>query len=408
MIGTFAGVAIGYVSWILATRLYSAEAIGLGSAIISAVRLLALFPELGMGIALVRFLPGAAKEGNDMINTCFTLSGLASVVVALVFLAGLGLWSPTLISVRQHPVFLCAFVVFTMVHVFKAITHALFLARRNSKFLAIQEIIIGVFKIALIALFAVFLNSAFGIFASTGLAVAVAMLFAVFWFLPLVQRGYRPLPMLSRTVLGQLLYYSLGNYVARTLLQLTPLLLPLLVVNILGTEANAYFYIAFLIGDLLNIIPSSIFNSLFAEASNDETSLHANSVKSLRLMLTLLLPVVLIVLLIAGKLLLLFGEAYSENSALALRIMTLSAIPWGLSYLYISIERVKKNVGSVIKIAALGIFLSVGFSYLLMSQMGIAGAALGYLAGQSIVAVIAVVHLWRGNYLKSVLGAGDK
>jgi len=49
----------GFVFWAMAARLYPAEGVGLASAAISAMGLLALLSTLGMDYGLIRFLPGA-------------------------------------------------------------------------------------------------------------------------------------------------------------------------------------------------------------------------------------------------------------------------------------------------------------------------------------------------------------
>jgi O-antigen/teichoic acid export membrane protein len=394
----------GFAFWIIAARFYPAEAVGLGSAIISALGLLAIFSELGLGIGLVRFLPGAGKDGNDMMNRCFTLSGLASVAVALIFLAGLRFWSPALLVVRQHPIFFTAFVVFAVATTIQLLVGDVFLAKLNTKFIVIGGVIAGSSRIALVLVFAMFFASAFGIFVSTGLATAIALLFAAFWFLPKVQNGYRPLPKIEKRVLSELSHYAAGNYVARILLQLTTYVLPLVVLNTLGAEINAYFYIAWTVAVIFQFIPSSIFNSLFAEGSNDEASLRTNTAKSLKLTFLLLLPLTLLILIIAEKLLLLFGQAYADNAALLLRIMIVAAIPWGINYLYVSIERVRKNIKGIITVTAVAACLSLGLSCLLMLRMGLAGVGIGYAAGQAIVAIAVVIHLWQRSAHAGVLG----
>jgi len=395
MVGTAVADITGFAFWIIAARFYSVEAVGLGSAIIAALGLLAIFSELGLGIGLIRFLPGAGKDGNDMMNSCFTLSGLASVAVALIFLAGLRFWSPALLVVRQHPIFFTAFVVFAVATALQPLVSNVFLAKLNTKFIVIKGVITGSLKIALILIFAMFFTNAFGIFASTGLAVAIALLFAAFWFLPKVQNGYRLFPKIEKRVLNELSHYAAGNYVARILLLMTPLVLPLVVLNILGAEMNAYFYIAWTVAVVFQVIPSSIFNSLFAEGSNDEASIRTNTAKSLKFTFLLLLPLTLLILIIAEKLLLLFGQAYADNAALLLRIVVVAVIPWGINYLYVSIERVRKNIKGIITVAAVATCLSLGLSCFLMLEMGLVGVGIGYAAGQTIVAIAVVIHLWR-------------
>jgi len=395
MTGTAIDSILGFVFWIIAARLYSDEAVGLGSAIIAALGLLALLSELGLGIGLVRFLPSASRQANDMLNTCFSLSGMASTIIALIFLAGLGFWSPDLLPVREHPIFLTSFVIFAIVRALWPLLACTFLAKRNTKFIFFTNFIRSSLNITLVGFLALIFNGAFGIFASYFLATSIALTIAVVWFIPKVQPGYRPFPKIKRGVIKKLWIYSSGNYVGRLLLQMTNFVLPLMVISVLGADMNAYFYIAWTIVTVLFVVPSSIFNSLFAEGSNEEKSLRTNTIKSLKLMLLLALPVIVLVIIIADWLLLLFGQAYSDNSTTLLRLAILSVVPWGINYLYISIARVRKNVWDVIKVAGASTIISLGLSYFLMLKMDLTGVGIGYLAGQSIVAAFATTSLWR-------------
>ena len=386
----------GFIFWILAARFYETAAVGLASAIIAALSLLAIFSNLGLGIGLIRFLPGDKANGTSMINTCFTLSGLASVVIALIFLSGLDFWSPALLPVLRHPIFFTSFIFFAIVWALNPLISCVFLAKRSTEFTFIQNALASFLKLVLIIPFAVFFNSAFGIFASAGIAMSVALLIAIFWSLPKIQQGYFPLCIVRREVLNEIGHYSGGNYIARIFLQSSSLVLPLMVINILGAEMSAYFYIAWSVTAILMVIPTSIFNSLFAEGSNEEESLLANTKKSLKLLLLLLLPAILILLVIADKVLLLFGQAYFQNGALLLRIIAVSIIPYSINYLYITIARVKMDISSAIKVSVAITCLSLGLCYFLMLNMGLPGVGLGWLAGQSIVATpIALYLLWQ-------------
>lgn len=386
----------GFIFLIVVARSFETSDVGLASAIIAALGLLSIFSNLGLGIGLIRFLPGAKDKGNSMINTCFTLSGLASVVIAIIFLAGLEFWSPALLPVLQHPAFFVSFILFAIVWALNPLISCTFLAKRSTEYTFIQSALASFLKLVLIIPFAVFFNSAFGIFASAGMAMSVALLIAIFWFLPKIQQGYFPLCIVRREVLNEISHYSGGNYIARIFLESSSLVLPLMVINILGAELSAYFYIAWSVTAILMVIPTSIFNSLFAEGSNEEETLLANTKKSLKLLLLLLLPAILILLVIADKVLLLFGQAYSQNSALLLRIIAVSIIPYSINYLYITIARVKMDISGVIKVPAAITCLTLGLCYFLMLNMGLPGIGLGWLAGQSIVAVpVALYLLWR-------------
>lgn len=387
---------LGFVFWIVAARFYTTEAMGLASAIISSLGLIANVSELGLGIGLIRFLPGAGKNSNSMINTCFTLYGLVSIMIALIFLAGLNLWSPALLPVRQNVVLFITFTAFAIIWTLNDNVGTVFLAKRVTKFQFIQDFLSSLLKLALVIPFAFLFSSAFGILASMGLATFFALLVATVWLLPRVQEGYIPFPMMQRKVLEVIGRYSIGNYIARVFLRTPPMVLPLIVINILGSQMNAYFYIAWLIAMALMVIPNSISNSLFAEGSTKEESLRANAIKSLKLIFLLLPPVIVVIWAAADKVLLLFGKEYSQNGVLLLRITVLSSIPWSINYLYITIGRVRKNIRNLIKVSLVLTCLVLGLSYFLILKMGLVGVGIGYLAGQSIVAVVIALHLsWR-------------
>lgn len=397
MAGTITNSVLGFIFWMIVTKLYSADAIGLNFSIISSAGLLAIFSELGLGIGLIRFLPKAGKKSNDMLNTCLTLSGLASIAFALIFLLGLGYWSPALLILEQDHAFSIGFVILTVITTLRTPIINTFMAKLDSKFQFISRFISGLVKLPAAILFAFFLNNAFGLFISIIFAGALDLVLSVGWLLPKVLSGYYPFPKIKREVVGELWHYSISNYISRGLLQLTPVILPLMVVNILSAEMTAYFAIVWSIFQLILVIPSSIFNSLFAEGSNDETSLRTNGLKPLKLMLLLLLPVVVLILLTADKLLLLFGQAYSNNGTLLLRIIVLSAIPYGINYYYISIARINKNTINIIKITIVTTCLCLGLGYFLMIKMSLVGMGLGYLVAQSIAAISVLILLRRGD-----------
>ena len=390
----------GFAFWMVVARFYTTEALGLGSAIISALALIAVFADLGLGIGLIRFLPGANDKGNDMLNTCFTLSGLASLVASLVFLAGLGFWSPALLPVQQNSIFLLFFVIFAIVWAIISLMGSVFLAKRFTKFILIQDSTVSFLKLILIIPFAILFKNAFGIVGSAAVATCIALLMAIFWLLPKIQPGYLPIPMVRKNVLKEIGHYSIGNYVGRIFLTAPPLVFPLMVINVLGAEMNAYFYVAWLIVMTLCVIPSSVFNSLFAEASTDEKSLPINIARSLKHNFLLLLPAIIVILIIGDKLLLFFGSAYSQNGALLLRIMAFSIIFWSINYFYVTLERIKKKIGNILVVSTAATFLSLGLSYFLMLKMGLVGAGIGYLTGQGIVAIIVTFHLLRRHIIQ--------
>ena len=86
---------LGFIFWVLVTQFYSEVAVGFSSAVISAMGLLATVIVLGLDVSLIHFLPQTEKP-RELINTCFTIGTLSSLIISVAFPSGLNLWSPVL------------------------------------------------------------------------------------------------------------------------------------------------------------------------------------------------------------------------------------------------------------------------------------------------------------------------
>jgi O-antigen/teichoic acid export membrane protein len=381
----------GFFFWALATKLYPVEGVGLASAAISAMALLTLFSTLGLDYGLIRFLPSSGEKANEIVNSCFTISGLVSVALSIVFLAGLSIWSPALIFIRQNPVFFIAFLVFTAASTLLALAHQTFVARLRAGFALAQGLIYGLFRfIPLVFLASLF--HTFGIFASWGIAVGIAVAVSIFLFLRRIQAEYRPLPTISRRAISDMTHFSFANYSANLFWMIPSLSLPLMVVNLLGAESNAYFYIGWAVANVLFMIPLAASLSLFAEGSHDEQKLVGDVTRSLKLTLLLVVPAIIIFFLAGDKILLLFGTAYSENATTLLRVLAVSALPASVNYIYFSLRRVEMRMKSVVGLSASIAVVTLALSFFLLPRMGILGAGVSYLIAQVIPA--SGISLW--------------
>jgi len=400
MLNSVVGALLGFVFWMIVARFYSAVDLGLAAAIIAAMGLLANLSNLGLGFGLIRFLPAAKDNAIPIINSSLTVVGLASLATSLIFLAGLGFWSPALIFIREHHFFFASFVLFTIAFALFNLLNQVFIAKRRAKFTFIQGVTASALKIPIPIVLAAFFG-AFGIFASAGIAVFVAMLVAMLWFLPRVQKGYIPLPTIRKRIINEIAHYSLGNYFANLLWLAPGLLFPLMVVNILGAEMNAYFYIAWAIATVLFTVPLSISLSLFAEGSYERRLLRANTLKALKLCLVILLPAILLIFAIGDKLLLLFGQSYSQSATTLLWLLALSALPLTINYIFLSIKRVQNDIRGIIVLSVFIAGMTLGLSYFLMGEMGILGVGVGWTVGQTIVAIVVgsmfSIKLWRSR-----------
>jgi len=390
MLNTGVTALFGFFFWVVVARFYTEAEVGLGSAIISAMSLLSIISLVGLNISLVRFLPHSDKP-QELINSCYTLGGIISLVIAGIFLAGLGFWSPALAFVTKNGIFASAFIVFTILWTLHGLVNYTFVARRRAGFVLSKNTIFSVVKVPLPIIFVLFFRT-FGIVASWGVAMAVALAVSIFMFLPRVQHSYKPVPTLKLNLLKDMWRYSGGNYLADLFSTCLPFILPLMVVNLLGAEQNAYFYIGWMIAALLFAIPLAVSQSLFAEGSHFEDKLKENVTKSLKFTYLLLVPAVIVLILVGKWVLLAFGQSYSLNALHLLWVLSLSSLPLALTHIYTGILRVTGRIKELIAIwgfIALGTLLA---SYLIMPVTGIIGIGYAWLGAQTVVAIYVLVR----------------
>ena len=387
---------LGFVFWIVVARFYPPEDVGIASALIAAVTLLAGFTHLGLDKALVRFLSHSGEDASSLINTVFTVVALISILGIAIFIAGLGIWSPALLFIRQNLFYLATFVLFTIGFNMSHLIDQIFIAERRAGFTAAKSLIFGLLKLLLPIIMAAYFHS-FGIFASWGISLLVALLVGILVFFPRVLTDYRPFFTVRKKVVNDILRFSFANYIADFFWSAAGSILPIMVLNLLGAESTAYFYIAWSVGGICMVVSGAVSISLFAEGSYDEERLGLNIWRSVKLILITLVPIIILVFAIAPWLLLLFGGSYSESGTTLLRIMSVSALPWSINVVYLSKLRVERKLKVIIGFTVVIAVLSLGLSYFLLPRMGINGVGFAWLATHGIIAFVVMVTSLKGR-----------
>jgi O-antigen/teichoic acid export membrane protein len=389
---TLVGAATGFLFWGLAARFYSPEEVGLASATISAVTLLAGIAGMGVGLGLIRYLPEAGQP-RRLLNTAFTFNALAALLVAGLYLAGIELWSPSLAGLRGNALYATSFLAYAVAATLGTVIQMAFVARRRAGYALVQTGVVNAGRLLLVAPLAGM--GAAGLVGSQALAVVLIVALSLTLFLPRTEPGYRPRPDLLWGGLVTILPYSAGNYLAQLLAQTPQLLLPLLILEVLGPAASGYAYIAWMLGSVLTGLGAALASSAFAEGSNAPGSLSAVLSRATAAGLALTVAGALVVALGASWVLRLFGVQYAAEAAVLLRWLAAAAPLVVLSSLYFTRLRVEKRVGQLVLLSGFVAALTLGLAAALMSRYGITASAVGWLLGNGLVATLAVAGMWR-------------
>ncbi|OIQ52724.1 lipopolysaccharide biosynthesis protein [Neomoorella thermoacetica] len=394
MLNTITTSLLGFVFWNIMARFFPPAEVGIGSALIAASGLIGSLANLGLGVGLVRFIPQVKDKAGSLINTSFTLVGCITLGGSLVYLLGLGHWSPALGFVGKSIWLAGCFVVFSIATALSALIDQSIIAGRAAGYVFWKNTLACLLKLPL-PVFAFAFLAGFGIFTGTGVAVLAGNILAWYFFLPSIYKGYRPRPAWDKELLAQVLPYSSANYLANLLNGAPSFIYPLMVLNTLGPENSAYFYVAWMMNGVLSVIPSGLASSLFAEGSHDQQRLVRDGRRALGIALLLSVPAVIAMIVLSRWFLHFFGPGYAEKGTGVIRFLALAVIPQCVNQLYITVNQVKKRVFLIICQTLSLAVLSLGLGDLMLEIFGLNGIGIAYFLAHLVVAIVVAVPLWR-------------
>ena len=387
--------ALGLVYWLLMARLYPAAAVGKASAAYAAMNLLAGFTALNFNGALNRFIPQAGLRTRSFVLRAYLVSAVASVGAATLFLLTISWWGPSyseLDGVAAGLAFtgaVVAWAIFTL-------QDSVLVGLRSAIWVVAENGIFGIAKIVLLVLLVTALPDDLGIYVSWMLPVIVAVpLVNMLIFGRLVPRhavATRDCKLPSDREIARFLA---GDYSGALCLLATVNLIPVLVAARLDASSTAYFYMAWLIAGIVDMIGINMAMSLTVEGAFDASTLAVNCRKAFRKMAWILLPCAGLVALLAPWGLSLFGPAYAAHGAPVLELLALATLPKAVTELYLGALRAQSRTSLVALIQAARCVLMLGLTLILTGAMGTVGAGVAVVTSQTVIAAAISLGLWR-------------
>jgi len=391
MLASLIGSLLGFVFLYVVYQTYDLTDAGYAATMVNTVTFLVGIGSLGMPIALVRFLP-ESDDPTALVNTSLSISGVLSAALALAFVASLGFWSPNLLVVFGHPVYLLIIPLTALAYAFGPVLDQAAIALRRADLFAIRVVLLSVIKVPLpilfVTAFATVLGGTLGVYMSWSLSFAVSVIVVGLVLLPRVIPGYRPRPRLSRRRLRPMFRFSVGNWLAGLIGSAGSLLLTLLIINTLpkatASTATAVYYAVTVMAGILTVIPQATMTSLYAEASQRNANRRRDERRAIALSIALLIPAIVGMWVFADILLRLFEKpTLADLGAQPLRILSLSSIPVFLNSVFGTRVRVRKEIIPLIVSAAIGSAVTLGLGYVLLQSSGLVGLAIAVVIGQA-------------------------
>lgn len=376
---------LGFFFWIINARLYSTEQVGIGTALISSITLISGFSNLGIGSSIIRFLPTSERK-NRKISTSFTIVASMSILISVIYLIFMRTFSPKLIFVRENIIYSLIFILFAVAFSFNTLSEDIFVAYREAKFILIKNSIFSVTKLALPLALVAF--GAYGIFMSLGISLVAAVIFAL--ILLILRFNYRPRPIIDKSIVKRITTFSIGSYASGLIAGLPATVLPILIVNLIGANSSAYYYMAMMIASFLYIIPTATSQSLFAEGSHSEKEMIVHFKKAIKIISLIIVPLIILISLFGNYILLVFGKEYSDKGFMLLRILSISGIFFSVNEIGGIILKIKYRIKLMVLLSIINTIVILSLSVILIkfSGLGIIGVGISWIIGQSIITLI--------------------
>jgi O-antigen/teichoic acid export membrane protein len=397
------GALLGLLFWAVAARLLPDAEVGVGAVLITSGTLLAILSTLGLNISLVRFLPERGTRVARLINSSATLGVVTAVVLALSFGVASGSWLPALAFLSTNPALIVLFAFFVSVWTVYLLFDAAFIGLGKAKYVLLRAVVYNGLKVPLPALLAaVFTASAspFALFSAWGIGLLVANVLAAAVLFATAVPAFRLRPDVDRSAIRSMFRYSAANHVTNVLGAMPGLVLPFMVAIVLSPQNAAYFYVAWVIANLLFIVPGSIFTSVFAEGSRWLPGLRGHALDGLYLSLAILVPMVAAVLLAGPTVLGALKPSYRDAAVPLVNLLAVSAFFVVINVLYITVLRVGKRMRPVVGIYLGTTLGALALAFPLMLKFGLVGAGAAFAVSQGVGAVYCTWAMLREGVLR--------
>jgi O-antigen/teichoic acid export membrane protein len=377
--------ALGFVYWWLAARTFSAQGVGIASASISAMTLLGTIGVMGLGTLLITELPRQPEKVGSLISTAILVVGIAGGCIGIVF-AVVAPW----LSANFQPVSASLFtiVLFGIGVSLTSITLVLDQAIIGLLLGTVQFWRNGVFTLGkLVALLLISRwiaeDGGMGIYAAWAIGNVISLLALSGWMVwkkGWPGKSYWP----QRTLLRKLGRAALQHHLLNLALAAPILILPVMVTVLLSAQANAWFYMSWMIANFLFVVPGALTMVLHAINSAQQSMLRYKARVTLGFSFAVGVAVNVILLVSAPLVLSLFGHTYAQEASWTLRILALGVFPLSIKNHYISICRIHDRITQAMIGMAPGGLLELGLATLGAHLDGLTGLSAGWVGAMCI------------------------
>lgn len=380
---TISNAALGMLFWVAAARLYPTEVVGAGAGAISALQLVSAIGWVGLQFTLLRYAPIAGMRRPMLVLTIYGVGAGAALLVAGVFVVLFAdLFKVGFIA--SSPLSSAAFLVGVAFWVVFSLQDSVLVGIGRPLLVPIENAVFGILKLGLLVAFV----SAAQPWTFLGVWLAAAVVMVVLVSVALLR--FVPDPAPSQLPTSRVLVrFSTGHTGVALAAWIPDFLVPLMVLGMLGAEANAHYFGAWTVAYAARLLVVNIASALTVEAASSTDSFGRLARSSMRLAGWILTPIIAALVLGAEPILRVFGPGYAESAPL-LRLFALSIIPSAIVAYVVARDRDRHHFGAALIITGTGSAIALLLDLVLIPFAGLTGAGIGWLIGQTLAALMAI------------------
>ena len=381
-----AALFAGYVSWVIISRLTTADIVGTASTIISIATIFTAFVSLGLPTGIQGFLGRTFSENRlaetrALVSISFVITSLA-IAGCSIFMLVTSDWLYEVYSIDF--IFLCLVILLMASNALSILFRSIIISSLKTRSLPAIIITSALARLLLLGILLMLGSDLPGIvIAYTSLPLISAILMAIVLIRILIHRPHDQKPGNVRSPVRQILAASFSYWIPTLASVVGSQLGTIIVFGEHGPEQAGVYFIAFLVYTAIISISATILVITFPLISTMNDGRKRFAWKIIRLSLIVGMPLSIAILFYSRDLLQLMGDRYVEGT-LSLQILLLSILPYivgnGIGYLPYSYKNYRQ-------VLLLGIAANVPRTvlyFILVPLFGEFGAALSFTVGSAV------------------------
>jgi len=399
VLSTFSNAGLGALYWALAARKFPLAVVGIGGSVIASMQLLTNLSSLNFTDVLNRFVPVSGAATKRLVLLSYGIAVGLGLVSAVIFLAGLNLWTPRLRETIHGPGLFAVYIASVMLWIIFVLQDAVLIGVRRASYVLVENSGYGVMKIVLLFMFASAIPKSAIFLSWVAPLIVVVPVINLMVFGSLVphhvERTREIAEPITRDIIGRFL---MVDYVSSMLWTAAIALTPIIVLAISGAGASGYVYIAWTIAYTLVLVSRNMGQSLTTEGAQEPERLFEHTRATLIASARIVVPLAAVLILIAHPLLThVFKPEYGPGTTV-LRLFALSTIPAMVPLTFVTVARVQRRLLAMVVVTALTTVPVLVLAPILMHLWGVNGMGYAWLIVQTVGAIALLLGELRPHW----------